>query len=602
MTLRVAIDFGTSSTCVVAAVDQREPQVVVIDGNPLLPSAVYAAPDGSLFVGQEAERQAAVDPSRYEPHPKRRIDEGDLLLGSTVLPVRQVVRAVLERALTEARRLIGGGRVDLLVLTHPADWGVVRAKTLRQAAAGLALEVTLVPEPVAAAFFHATTFRPAAGKPLAVLDLGGGTTDVSVVRPDRASGVGFSVLSTRGDPHFGGADVDQILLERVGSRAKASDADAWRNLMEGRDLSERRRRRVLRQDVRSAKETLSRHPYTDVPMPPPFDDAHVTRLDLERLIHDPVGRVVAMTSAALQEAGVAARDLAGIFLVGGSSRIPLVGQMVHERLGVVPTTLDQPETVVARGALRAVLERTPARSAAPRRPAPVRPVPAGPAARAAAAPEVPAAVGVPASAALTEPVPPDAVPTSRVAGPVTSAPRGRRRSVVALGLVGALVLLGGVAAVIVWLATRDGGSDEPSLRAFDFSFSYPSGWNETDRNQSLQQVAVRPSKATNGLNYVTVQRFDIAYDYESARDRFVDDLTAALKKTGKKYSTPEPNFPFANRSVVHYVEEGKGKKVDWFVLVKNKVQVSVGCSWTPTGRQLVESACTKVVGSLEISS
>jgi len=68
VTVRVAVDFGTSSTCVVASVNAREPQVVVIDGQPLMSSAVYAAPDGTLFVGQEAERQAAVDPSRYEPH------------------------------------------------------------------------------------------------------------------------------------------------------------------------------------------------------------------------------------------------------------------------------------------------------------------------------------------------------------------------------------------------------------------------------------------------------------------------------------------------------------------------------------------------------
>lgn len=82
MTLRVAVDFGTSSTCVVASVNGREPQVVVVDGQPLLPSAVYAAQDGTLFVGQEAERQAAVDPSRFEPTPKRRIDEGELLLAT----------------------------------------------------------------------------------------------------------------------------------------------------------------------------------------------------------------------------------------------------------------------------------------------------------------------------------------------------------------------------------------------------------------------------------------------------------------------------------------------------------------------------------------
>jgi cell division ATPase FtsA len=104
-----------------------------------------------------------------------------------------------------------------------------------------------------------------------------------------------------------------------------------------------------------AKETLSRHAYTDVPMPPPFADAHVTREDLERLVAAPLSRVVEVTRAAIDEAGLRPKQLTAIFLVGGSSRIPMVSRLVHERTGVVPTMLDQPETVVARGALRAVL-------------------------------------------------------------------------------------------------------------------------------------------------------------------------------------------------------------------------------------------------------
>jgi molecular chaperone DnaK (HSP70) len=371
VTLRVAVDFGTSSTCVVASVNGREPQVVVVDGQPLMSSAVYAAADGTLFVGQEAERQAAVDPSRYEPNPKRRIDEGDLLLGESVLRVTDVIHAVLRRAVTEARVLAGGAEVDLLVLTHPADWGAIRTRLLRQAAGRLAQEVALVPEPVAAAIFHAATFAPSelrsertvefSGRPgetLAVLDFGGGTVDVSVVRRVANNGPrrgGFQVLATRGDPSFGGADIDQALLEHIGSLVSSVDPAAWKQLVEGRELSERRRRRVLRQDVRGAKETLSRHAYTDVPMPPPFADAHVTREDLERLIAGPLGRAVELTRAAIDEAGLRPKQLTAIFLVGGSSRIPMISRLVHERMGVVPTTLDQPETVVARGALRAVL-------------------------------------------------------------------------------------------------------------------------------------------------------------------------------------------------------------------------------------------------------
>ncbi|KMS89533.1 type VII secretion-associated protein [Prauserella rugosa] len=369
MTFRVAIDFGTSSTCVVAAIGERQPQVVVIDGQPLMPSAVYAHADGTLFVGQEAERQAAVDPARFEPTPKRRIDEGELLLGDTVLNVVDVVRAVLSRAVGEARRLAAGAEIDLLVLTHPADWGAVRTRLLRQAASGLGHEVALVPEPVAAAVFHAATYAPAhdnpektvafTGKPgdtLAVFDFGGGTIDVSVVRRTESQNrrTAFEVPATRGDPGFGGADIDQALLEHVGSLVSSADRDAWEQLVQGRELADRRRRRVLRQDVRGAKETLSRHAYTDVPMPPPFADAHVTREQLEELVAAPLGRAVELAVATIEEAGLRPKQLTAIFLVGGSSRIPMLSRLIHERTGVVPTTLDQPETVVARGALRAV--------------------------------------------------------------------------------------------------------------------------------------------------------------------------------------------------------------------------------------------------------
>jgi molecular chaperone DnaK len=351
VSLHVSVDFGTSSTCTVASVGGAEPQVVVIDGQPLLPSAVFAGTDGTLFVGHEAERQAAIDPSRFEPHPKRRIDEGKLLLGNSVLEVGDVVRAVLSRTVSEARRYAAGATVDLLVLTHPADWGAVRTSELRSAASGLARELVMVPEPAAAAVFHSASHGLPDGAALAVLDLGGGTVDASVVRKQ---GRAYQVLATRGDPNFGGADIDQALLEHLGGIVSATDPRAWTQLVEGREMPDRRRRRALRQDVRGAKETLSRHTYTDVPMPQPFSDAHVTRGDLERLIVEQLTRAVDLVHATVRDSGVPRGQLAGVFLVGGSSRIPLISRLIHERIGVLPTTLDQPETVVARGALRAV--------------------------------------------------------------------------------------------------------------------------------------------------------------------------------------------------------------------------------------------------------
>ncbi|MQA62248.1 MAG: type VII secretion-associated protein [Actinophytocola sp.] len=607
MTLRVAVDFGTSSTCVVAAVNDLQPQVVVIDGHPLLPSAVYAAPDGTLFVGQEAERQAAVDPSRYEPHPKRRIDEGELLLGSTVLSVRDVVQAVLRRALAEARRFAGGAEVDLLVLTHPADWGVMRTRSLRQAAAGLARDVALVPEPVAAAVFHSRSERPrqaehGGGAPevLAVLDVGGGTVDVSVVGQDNGAGApgmthrGFRVLATKGDPSFGGADIDQALLEHVGSMVPEADRAAWRNLMEGRELADRRRRRVLRQDVRGAKETLSRHTYTDVPMPPPFADAHVTRHDLERLIADPLGRAVALTSLAIEEGGLRPSQLTGVFLVGGSSRIPMIARLVHERIGIVPTTLDQPETVVARGAMRAVLAAQGGQRARPVS-APV-PAPQGvaPAGRPPPPPRHPAAIGSGPTQRIAAPagMPPNAAQPGVTAR--LPSPKRAKRLLPWLAAGSVLVVAGAV--VLVVMLTRG-----PDVAAFSYEFDHPSDWEQTDVNQDFRRVVVRPSDARDGSDLISVQDFTLGYDFESNRERFLRELRTRLDESETSFSAVDPDLEFGGRPVIHYSEPDENSPVDWFVFAENNVQISVGCRWTPEGKARLKAACEEVVRTMKIS-
>lgn len=605
MSLRVAVDFGTSSTCVVASIYGREPQVVMIDGHPLMPSSVFCAEDGTLFVGLEAERQAAVDPSRYEPTPKRRIDEGELLLGTTVVTVLDAVRAVLERAIAEARRVGGGVDADILVLTHPADWGVMRSRTLRQAAAGLAKEIALVPEPVAAALFHAATFTPSAsertveysgdaGDVLAVLDLGGGTVDVSVVRKESGAGshAGYRVLATKGDPSFGGADIDQALLELVGEQVADADPDAWRALMEARTLADRRRRRVLRQDVRGAKETLSRHAYTDVPMPPPFADAHVTREDLERLIAGPLGRAVAMTSVAIEEAGLRPKQLSGIFLVGGTSRIPMVARLVHERMGLVPITLDQPETVVARGAMRTALPRPrPGGPQPPQQPAPRPPNPGAGVPQLAGGPPRPAG---PQSGGFNQPV------AAFTPAPVAEKkPRNRKKL---LSAVGALVLVAAAAVTTVLLLNQEAGAGaDKQISTFGYTFSYPGDWVQTDTVQRDKQVAIRPEGQTDGPDFVSVQRFDLGYDFEDNRDRFLQELQNRLDESGRQIKNFNASDKFAGRPVITYIETGDGTATVWLVIAKDGRQLSIGCQWAGEGRAEVESTCEQVVRTVQLT-
>lgn len=616
MPLHVSVDFGTSSTCTVVSVDGAEPHVVVIDGQPIVPSAVFAAADGALFVGHEAERQAAVDPARFEPHPKRRIDEGELLLGSSVLRVGDVIRAVLQRAVGEARRYAGGAAVDLLVLTHPADWGAVRTRELRQAASGLGNEVVLVPEPVGAAVFHSAGHGLADGGALAVLDLGGGTVDASVVRKQ---GPSFRVLATRGDPNFGGADIDQALLDHVGGIVSATDEQAWQRLVAGREMADRRRRRVLRQDVRGAKETLSRHSYTDVPMPPPFSDAHITRSDLERLVAEPLGRAADLVLATLRDGQVPRLQLAGVFLVGGSSRVPMVARLIHERTGVFPTTLDQPETVVARGALRAV-RLDPDRTGGV--------VAAGPS-QGLQQPPRPPAQGVPAGQVPMTPSasgtgPPGRAPGQATAGdslsrastiviggsdltrPVAAPVATRRRSWTPWWVAGSvgLLVVGVVAAVLVATGDPVGGSRGSQAQAtsrqvarYGYHFEYPANWRQGGGDPKLWETRVRPPGDVPST-VVSVRAGEPGYDVQAQRARSVRELRRMYDRKvagGAAFSGFEADATFAGRRVVHYRQRLSPAVVDWYVVHDGPTRISVGCQYTRSSRKIVIGACEQVV-------
>jgi actin-like ATPase involved in cell morphogenesis len=347
----LSVDLGTSNTVAVLSAHGRPPRVVEVDGSATMPSAVFAAEDGTLMVGRDAERRARLDPTRFEPNPKRRVDEQTLLLGQDVVPVNEALAAVLRRVLEETTRQLGGEQPDELRLTHPAEWGPLRRNVLLTAArlSGFRGPIHLVPEPVAAAAHFASfpgrTLAP--GQALAVYDLGAGTFDVAVVG---ATQNGFTVLAEDGLPDLGGLDVDQALMVHVGREVSHRDPQRWQRLLRPESTADRRTRRALQEDVKAAKEALSRHPQTEVPLPEPFTDVLVTRGELEALVRPAMLRSVELLSRTVAAAGLTPDRLIGIYLVGGSSRLPLVGSMISEKLGVVPSSLDQPETAVALGA------------------------------------------------------------------------------------------------------------------------------------------------------------------------------------------------------------------------------------------------------------
>ena len=347
----LGIDFGTSNTVAVLAGGGRGPRNLAIDGTAWMPSSIYVDDDDTLSVGRDAERKARLAPERFEANPKRRIDDGEILLGVRVVPVVDAIAAVLRRVGEEARRQLNGRNPDEVHLTHPAQWGSSRQNILLAAAraAGLGTNITLLPEPVAAAAHFASlpgnSLPP--GSALAVYDLGGGTFDAAVVG---ATPAGFTVLAEGGLPDVGGVDFDQTIVDHLGRTSAAADPGRWQTLLRPRTAGDRRAARALREDVRAAKETLSRYSQTDLPLPEPYEDTLLTRREFEGLIRPAITRTVEMLAATIERAGVAPNKLAGVYLVGGSSRIPLIATVITEKLGIVASTLDQPETSVAMGA------------------------------------------------------------------------------------------------------------------------------------------------------------------------------------------------------------------------------------------------------------
>jgi len=363
----VGIDLGTSNTVAILRWPDGRTRPLLVDGRPVLPSAVYVDGEGNIHAGRDAERMAQVDPGGYEPNPKRRIDDGAVLLGGRELAVADLLAAVLRAVARAAAEAVGF--LPAAVLTYPASWGSLRRQTLQDAAARAGWpQVRLLPEPVAAArYFTDVIRRPVPpGATIAVFDFGGGTLDVALVRRE---GPDFAVVGWGGAEDLGGLDIDAALVGHLGRQLELSAPEAWRQISAPANELDRRHRRQFWDEARAAKEMLSRTTVATVAVPGVSGSLHVTRDELEELARPLIRRGVAEMAATVGRSRLSTADLSVVFLVGGASRIPLVAQTLHTELGIAPTVLEQPELPVAEGAL-ADLMATIART--------TRPAPAGP--------------------------------------------------------------------------------------------------------------------------------------------------------------------------------------------------------------------------------
>jgi len=364
----LAIDFGTTNTC--AAIVSEHGSVAVGFGSAhatRMPSGVFSGPDGSLLVGFEAQRQAALRPDRYDPAPKRSVGQATMLLGEREIPVVEVVAAVLVGAASEARRQRGGTPPAQVTLTYPARWRTTRQSVLRDAAtrAGLG-DVVLVTEPEAAAAYFARHDRVPVGRAIAVYDLGGGTFDAAVLT---ATSSGFQVIGRPGgvDP-FGGDDIDQRLLELTLSRVDSPTVEvsgvespnATMTALAGPGSNGTAAgtttvdRSALALEVRRAKEELATRENAVLAVPGLSPQSALTRADLRSVAGDDIDATVFEFLRTVSLAGSSCDQLAGIYLAGGSSKLPLVRESLSRRLPPsshrLVRTLDDPKAAVALGA------------------------------------------------------------------------------------------------------------------------------------------------------------------------------------------------------------------------------------------------------------
>ena len=353
----LAIDFGTSSTAAARRVGDREVERIQLEGNPRMPSMVFwregtgSGQTGRLVLGQEADELSSLAPWCLERAPKRRLGDEFMQLGEKQLRVVEVVGAILREVTNEALSLSGGEPPSEIRLTHPARWAKSRLDKLRQAARQAGIEnPTFIPEPVAAAT-HFASERLAVGEHVAVYDLGGGTFDTAVLE---RTGDSFKVIGKPGgDEELGGEDFDDLLYRHLGEQLPG---ETWHQLRAADGRKERswsQANRELLRHARRAKEGLSRSPQYEFYMPQPIDqELHAGAAELERLIAPTLRGTVAELERTILAAGLKPQELAAIYLAGGSSRIPLVGRLIQERLGVMAEHLDDPKAVIALGAAR----------------------------------------------------------------------------------------------------------------------------------------------------------------------------------------------------------------------------------------------------------
>jgi molecular chaperone DnaK len=364
----IGIDLGTTNS-VVAVVEGGDPVVIPnTEGNRLTPSVVGFAKEGEILVGQVAKRQAITNPENTVFSIKRfmgrRYDE--VLHEIKLVPYKVVkasngdarveirskqyappeISAMILRKLKEAAEAYLGEKVTKAVITVPAYFNDSQRQATKDAGTIAGLDVLrIVNEPTAAALAYGLDKKK--DETIAVYDLGGGTFDVSIL--EIGDGV-FEVKATNGDTHLGGDDFDQKVMEWIAEEFRKEH---------GIDLRrDRMALQRLKEAAEKAKCELSSTLQTEINLPFITADASgpkhlvmtLTRAKLESLVMDLIERTTEPCRQAMKDAGLAAKQVDEVILVGGQTRMPKVQELVRDLFGREPHKGVNPDEVVAVGA------------------------------------------------------------------------------------------------------------------------------------------------------------------------------------------------------------------------------------------------------------
>ncbi|MGK5683555.1 Hsp70 family protein [Actinoplanes sp. URMC 104] len=388
----LGIDMGTTFTAAATWRDGRSEIVPLGSRGAAVPSVVLLRDDGTFLTGEAANRRGLTEPHRVAREFKRRLGDTTPILLGGVPQSAEALAARLLRAVADAVADREGGPPARVCVSHPANWGAYKTDLLRQAVRMAELEgtVSYTTEPEAAAASYAQQQRIEPGAVVAVYDLGGGTFDAAVLRKTVA---GFTILGRpEGIERLGGIDFDAAVFHHVrtalGGKLDELDED---------DPAAVAAVARLRDECVQAKEALSSDTDTTIPvlLPNVVTEVRLTRSELEAMVRPALYGSVEALQRAVRSAGFAPEELHSVLLVGGSSRMPIVAQLVTSEFAR-PVALDaHPKHAVALGAawLAAGADTHPA-IASGRAPAPPPPPP--PAVRGSARPPAPASAPAPA--------------------------------------------------------------------------------------------------------------------------------------------------------------------------------------------------------------